>query len=516
MSDEVPPPAGGDGQSSSGQEIPPPGEGVASSKSSLTEAESLLIDMMKRQATVKAPSSGADILAAGRMIGKDGDGGDKTDGGGKKHAFWETQPMKVVADDSKKSGGKRTGGKNSDPMNKETAAAAAAAAAIGADGEEQTTTTTMQHCPIVPNKPTSELRQDPYNMPKGFEWSTIDVMDEAQRDEVYDLLTRNYVEDDDAMFRFDYSPPFLLWALTPPDFNPDFHLGVRSSKSGKLMAFITAVPAHVRAYEKTVPMVEINFLCVHKKLRSKRLAPVLIKEITRRVNLTGVFQAVYTAGVVLPVPVASCRYYHRSLNPKKLVDIGFSRLAARMTMARMIKLYKVPEKPATTGLRPMEMRDVPSAHRLLDEYLTRFSLCVKFSVDEFAHWLMPRKGVITTYVATKKSGAGGDDEEETVTDLISFYHLPSTITNHPRHSTLCAGYSFYNVATSVDAEVLMRDALILAKNEGMDVFNALNLMENEKILKDLKFGIGDGELQYYLYNWACPEMEPKDVGIVLL
>ena len=37
-------------------------------------------------------------------------------------------------------------------------------------------------------------------------------------------------------------------------------------------------------------MVEINFLCVHKKLRTKRLAPVLIKEITRRVNLEGVWQ----------------------------------------------------------------------------------------------------------------------------------------------------------------------------------------------------------------------------------
>ena len=54
-------------------------------------------------------------------------------------------------------------------------------------------------------------------------------------------------------------------------------------------------------------MVEINFLCVHKKLRSKRVAPVLIREITRRVNLTGIFQAVYTAGVVLPKPVSSCR-----------------------------------------------------------------------------------------------------------------------------------------------------------------------------------------------------------------
>lgn len=55
-------------------------------------------------------------------------------------------------------------------------------------------------------------------------------------------------------------------------------------------------------------MVEINFLCVHKKLRSKRVAPVLIREITRRVNLEGIFQAVYTAGVVLPKPVSTCRY----------------------------------------------------------------------------------------------------------------------------------------------------------------------------------------------------------------
>ena len=51
-------------------------------------------------------------------------------------------------------------------------------------------------------------------------------------------------------------------------------------------------------YGKEVQTVEINFLCVHKKLRSKRLAPVLIKEVTRRINHTGVFQAVYTAGVV--------------------------------------------------------------------------------------------------------------------------------------------------------------------------------------------------------------------------
>ena len=40
-------------------------------------------------------------------------------------------------------------------------------------------------------------------------------------------------------------------------------------------------------------------------------------------------------------------------------------------------------------------------------------------------------------------------------------------------------------------------------------------MENTEFLEKLKFGIGDGNLQYYLYNWRCPNMEPKRVGLVL-
>jgi hypothetical protein len=37
--------------------------------------------------------------------------------------------------------------------------------------------------------------------PKGFEWTTLDITQEAQLDELYDLLNKNYVEDDDNLFR---------------------------------------------------------------------------------------------------------------------------------------------------------------------------------------------------------------------------------------------------------------------------------------------------------------------------
>jgi glycylpeptide N-tetradecanoyltransferase len=364
------------------------------------------------------------------------------------------------------------------------------------------------HKPIVPDKEKSELRQESYNMPKGFEWCEVDITDADERKEIYDLLYQNYVEDDDGCFRFDYSEDFLTWALTPPGYLKQFHLGVRSSKSNRLMAFITAVPAKVRVYEVEKDMAEVNFLCVHRKLRSKRLAPVLIKEITRRVNHTGVFQAVYTAGVKLPGSVASCRYYHRTLEAKKLVEIGFTRLAPRMTMARMQKLYKLPADPITKGLRAMTPEDVPAAHKLVVKYLEKFQLAVVFSEDEFAHWLLPRKGVVSSFVRVNDDGD--------VTDFCSYYHLNSSVLGNPKHNTLNAAYSFYNVAKTVTLPELMKDCLILAKKEQVDVFNALNLMDNGEFLEELKFGMGDGNLQYYVYNWFCPTMKHNDVGLVLL
>lgn len=179
------------------------------------------------------------------------------------------------------------------------------------------------HKAIEPDKTIAEIKQDPYALPEGFIWETLDLENADVLKELYTLLNENYVEDDDAMFRFDYQPEFLRWALQPPRWLKDWHVGVRVTKSGRLIAFISAIPAEIKVYERNLKVVEINFLCVHKKLRSKRLAPVLIREITRRVNLTGIFQAVYTAGVVLPKPITTCRYWHRSLNPKKLIDVSF-------------------------------------------------------------------------------------------------------------------------------------------------------------------------------------------------
>lgn len=49
------------------------------------------------------------------------------------------------------------------------------------------------------------------------------------------------------------------------------------------------------------------------------------------------------------------------------------------------------------------------------------------------------------------------------------------------------------------------------------MFNALDIFENQAFLKELKFGIGDGRLRYYLYNWRlAKELTASQVGLVLL
>uniref|UniRef100_A0A3Q2QJL8 Glycylpeptide N-tetradecanoyltransferase n=1 Tax=Fundulus heteroclitus TaxID=8078 RepID=A0A3Q2QJL8_FUNHE len=331
--------------------------------------------------------------------------------------------------------------------------------------------TVTSHGSIEPDK--DQIREEPYSLPGGFSWDTLDLGNPG-------VVGQRWL--------------------------PQWHCGVRVNSNQKLVGFISAIPATIRIYDVEKKMVEINFLCVHKKLRAKRVAPVLIREITRRVNLQGIFQAVYTAGVVLPKPVGTCRYWHRSLNPRKLIEVKFSHLSRNMTMQRTMKLYRLPESPKTSGLRPMTKKDVPVVHRLLREYLSQFNLVPAMNEEEVEHWLLPQENIIDTFVV---------ENEGKVTDFLSFYTLPSTIMNHPVHRSLKAAYSFYNVHTTTPMLDLMSDALILAKSKGFDVFNALDLMENKTFLEKLKFGIGDGNLQYYLYNWKCPSMGPEKVLLFL-
>ncbi|KAG5951581.1 hypothetical protein E4U53_002757 [Claviceps sorghi] len=54
-----------------------------------------------------------------------------------------------------------------------------------------------------------EVDKEPQSLVAGFDWVTVDLTDDAEMKEVYELLNGHYVEDDEAMFRFNYIPEVL-------------------------------------------------------------------------------------------------------------------------------------------------------------------------------------------------------------------------------------------------------------------------------------------------------------------
>ncbi|KAF2763601.1 N-myristoyl transferase [Teratosphaeria nubilosa] len=367
-------------------------------------------------------------------------------------------------------------------------------------------------------------KPEPEKLVDGFEWCLVDLEDKEELKELYDLLYNHYVEDTDGSFRFNYSQEFLAWSLKPPGWKKEWHVGVRTKstaegKKGKLVAFIAGIPVTLRVRSASLKATEINFLTIHRKLRSKRLAPVLIKEVTRRCYLSGIYQALYTAGTLLPTPVSTCRYFHRSLDWEHLYNTGFSHLPPNSSVLRQRLKYKVEDKQQLKGLRLMKKEDVPAVKALLTKYLERFQLRQEFDEAEIEHWLCSEtsKNVVWSYVL-------GTDGK--ITDFMSYYLLESTVLRASKPETIRAAYLYYYASESAfpqpnkpkpkaaDLQLnlqtrlqqLVHDALILAKKDNFHVFNALTLLDNPLFLKEEKFEPGDGKLHFYLFNWRTPKL----------
>ena len=118
----------------------------------------------------------------------------------------------------------------------------------------------------------------------------------------------------------------------------------------------------------------------------------------------------------------------------------------------------------------------------LFQHLEKYDLIPVFTEEDFLHWFLPREEIIDTYVVEKPASSlqsesknvnketngtvtspSKKDNSMVITDMVSFYTLPSTVMSHPTHNKLKAAYSFYNVSTVTPWVDLIGDALVLAK-----------------------------------------------------
>lgn len=76
------------------------------------------------------------------------------------------------------------------------------------------------------------------------------------------------------------------------------------------------------------------------------------------------------------------RYWHRSLNPKKLINVQFASLTKNMTMQRTIKLYKLPEVQIASCVRKAVPKCLP--------FLPNACICTLSAKSE-EHYIMANK-----------------------------------------------------------------------------------------------------------------------------
>lgn len=102
-----------------------------------------------------------------------------------------------------------------------------------------------------------------------------------------------------------------------------------------------------------------------------------------------------------------------------------------------------------------------------------------------------------------------------VTDFFSFYSLSTKALNIPS-CVINTAYLFYYASNSGELAELIKKAIHVANYLEFDIFNCLNIMQNEGFIGDLKFEQGDGVLRYYLFNWRTAPMSSRELGLVML
>ena len=82
------------------------------------------------------------------------------------------------------------------------------------------------------------------------------------------------------------------------------------------------------------------------------------------------------------------------MNIPKLVDVRFTGVPSTMTLARMIRLHKVPDRPRLLdqGLREMVDEDVKQVGELFARYMDRFHMSPIYNDDEILHQFLSGRG----------------------------------------------------------------------------------------------------------------------------
>lgn len=291
------------------------------------------------------------------------------------------------------------------------------------------------------------------------------------------------------MFRFNYSQEFIEANLETPHSESAFKLAVKYK--GNICAFILGTPITLQFMGTKMNMIYIDYLTIHQKLRQKRLAPVLIREITRRsVIHKNIKQALYLTSTLITPPISSYAFGLYPLNISKLIENDF--WSSTISLKRLIKLYQLPKKPKYNW-------HLPNAQQLvsvINDYQTQFKLSRLFDIDECYHFIKYyncrayRNNAIIWYLVDNK--------------CLKTNQIIKEIIIH----------SLYN--NDLEISELISELLALLASQPADVIIINQEGQiTEAVLKDAKFKIAHNNQYVYLYNCQINKLASSEINLAV-
>jgi len=401
----------------------------------------------------------------------------------------------------------------------------------------------------------TSVSKAPLPLPEEYEWCELQIGNEEHMRELQRFLRKYYVEDESGVYRFEYSTSLLRWWLSAPPCSgleapedPDLYsvgLRLKSPKPqkddvegephnpgsdtaqahpagapGELVGYISGISADIAISGTDAKMLLVDFLCLRRDLRNSRLAPVLIKELTRRAYLHGIYQAVYTGGKELSQPVVTAPYFHRLLNVPKLVHLRFAAMPPGMALRKYQEENRLPllVTHLRNNFRLLREGDIDRLYTIYHDFAARrFKFYQKFTPEAFRHFITNLDKATATYVFCK------DDEPIA---FISWYTVDSAVLDkklvtNKAYSYIRNAYIFqYAIEKDRDPE-LTDQALFLCAMHKMaethcDVCTCLAMGSNFEPIRKLRFAQGDGYLNYYMFNTKWVPLDSTDVSVCLV
>jgi glycylpeptide N-tetradecanoyltransferase len=286
---------------------------------------------------------------------------------------------------------------------------------------------------------------------------------------IANFLSNNYVEDN--KFRYNYSEDFLKWYID----EDSKHICIYDNN--ELIGFICGKKINMILNGEQKIIAEIDFLCVKKNNRNKKLCPLLIDRIKKKFNDIGIFEAIFTSEHNYPNKITHCDYYIRFINPKKLYEIGYINIEINL------------ELPKIKGNKSLiQITNYNECLDLYNKYYKRFECYEVF--DEISFIKRFNNNHIKIY---------GLVENNKIIDFISYYTIDINVITTNKITR--DGYLYVYTNNSNNLHRMISLLLYKLKEDNVDSFIALNIMENTNdIMEDLKFINKKSNYNYYLFE----------------